>query len=343
MAPFDNLSQLEKLLDNTRLSLDFYNGILVALETEQFPGIKKVEIRTFDTRKDPVVTGNILRDSVKPFKPDVIIGSLFTKPSAVIAEWAAENNVLQIVPFSPAASIVQNKPNSFLATPSVKTQAQKLGEYLYKQGHRTYALVSDGSGVSDALTDALARFLADSGTTVIRRFVSSTGTLDAVLSELRLSPPNVLYFPATRADLINHLLIQRYTDSLALKPTLVGLQDWPEMPNLDLDLLSREGVIFPATFFEENDLAKLEQFQAAYAQRFGLAPSQEARQGFDVIRMVLEAYGSIPDPTTPVKALHLAKPFKGINQNYFFGTQHDNQSVLILQYTHNKLHKLKTW
>ena len=85
-------TEKKKINEDTQLSLEFYNGFLLALDTLKDLGLK-VKLKVIDTSNDTAYVKSLISNK-SIGKPDVIIGPIYTPEFKILAKYAKEKNIL---------------------------------------------------------------------------------------------------------------------------------------------------------------------------------------------------------------------------------------------------------
>jgi ABC-type branched-subunit amino acid transport system substrate-binding protein len=349
MLPFHAYSYVDGLTSKARQAINFYAGVKQALDTLRFPGVRGVKLRTFDTQQDSVLAAKLMNDEVATFQPDIIIGGFYNGPSMAIAKYSDEHNIPQIIPFSNAPRLVRNTEQVLLANSLIKTRGKKLAEVIATQAMvNRLLIVSDQSTTSRTLAETVADYLDKTGTATARIDLAAQRKPAEVVQRLKAAPKSAggrfdgLFLPLLSEHKANLILQQLRQADLRL--ALFGVKDFQYFQAVDPAVLYRYKMIFPTNYYPRNDSIHEPRFTANYKFAYGDRPSREARQGYDIIRWLLHAYGLNSDQGTIRKALVQARQFQGLNQDYHLEPGHrDNQAVQILQFWNNEIREYQGW
>lgn len=127
---FDSIQGAGNVARN-RLVMDTYEGIRYAIEELNKNG-KKFNLYPYDTKGNKGNnhrTAEILEDQ-EMLGMDLIIGPGFRQPFEMVYEFARENKINMINPWTSNSEVINENSFSFLFHPSEKTQAVRLAEYV---------------------------------------------------------------------------------------------------------------------------------------------------------------------------------------------------------------------
>ena len=110
----------EKQDPSDKRFVDFYSGALIAVHKAKLRGIS-CEIFTFDTGKsEQKVTEVLANPELKDM--DLIIGPAFSNQISLVADFAKENKVNTLIPFSSKVYDIENNPYLFQFNPGVEAE-----------------------------------------------------------------------------------------------------------------------------------------------------------------------------------------------------------------------------
>jgi Receptor family ligand binding region len=130
------------------LAVDIYEGIKLALA--EFDSTK-IKIRVFDTKKDSTTTMEII-DSGELDKFDAIIGPLFPKPRALVADYSNENKKNFVNPVSTNSALVKHNPYAFLLRTGAESMGKIIADYVQENLDNKVCAIYYGPRATDSLT-----------------------------------------------------------------------------------------------------------------------------------------------------------------------------------------------
>lgn len=111
---------------------DFYAGALLAVNDAQKRG-RHLEIFTYDIAKNDNVQRELMRTG-KLRGMDAIIGSTYSNQVTAAAEWAMQDSVLTVIPFSSSIPDIDSNPYLLQFNPSSDMEAAVMADYLAQRG-----------------------------------------------------------------------------------------------------------------------------------------------------------------------------------------------------------------
>ncbi|RMG55039.1 MAG: hypothetical protein D6722_28335 [Bacteroidetes bacterium] len=328
---------------NSLRGLEFYEGLQMAVaEQEGQMGNKQVYVQVFDSQRDTAQVRAFFSvlDSVQPH---VIVGDIYNSESRVLSDWARQHKVPQMVPISPSEELVEGEQYVFLAHPSAETHGRKMAEYAWYQLFLQHVCVfSDRSSGTEPLAEGFIEAFSDLGGT-IDTFFLSTNYEDVAIEQIPDFVDEVpdhlgnvgVYIPLMSneesAGLIVNLLKQRNKEVVVM-----GSPHFRSRYNtIDRDTKDSFGLLFSSSHMVDPTEPAYRMVYDHYLETYGLPPSENVIQGYDLGRYLLHVLNSY-DPAMGGSLdtyLRVAPTFEGLHLNYRFKSSQSNQQVNIGQYT----------
>ncbi len=122
-----------KIDGNTKKFLEFYQGFLLAVDSLRKQGIS-FNLYTYDSGKNEAEIRKILeKNELKNL--DLLIGPAYTSQIKPMADFAIENNVKLIIPFSSKSDETYNNPNIFQINPPQEKSIAQMADLFIRQFH----------------------------------------------------------------------------------------------------------------------------------------------------------------------------------------------------------------
>lgn len=187
---------------------DFYAGSLLAINAAQKRG-QHLQVYTYDIAKNDQVQRTLMRNG-KLRGMDAIIGPTYASQLISASEWALQDSVLTIIPFSSAVSDIDTNPYLMQFNPSAEMEAQVLARYLAEKGDSVNCVLiraqeNDIPKSIRYLHEALAQQLVPCTYTTIHDIL-----VDSLAPALKDSVENIIIFNTEKysnlTTLMSHLL-----------------------------------------------------------------------------------------------------------------------------------------
>jgi LysM repeat protein len=285
----DSISNSKEMLQNDRvmrISLDFYSGVLMAIERAQELGIS-TNLKVYDTQQKPAKVASIIQsnnfDNV-----DAVIGPLLQATSEEAAARLSNLNIPVISPISNRE--LRAIPNLYQARPSDDMLREAMIKYLQKNSQgKNVIIVADGA--SGAIKSKLMIALPNARTVNPSENNISESTLSPSLVKGRenwviLESENVaLLSSATSA--LNRLA--RNNDIVLFTTNKNSSFESDVLSNNHLGRLKFH---FPSEYKEFDELVS-DSFIDSYKTKYGYVPNKYTVRGYDLTLDVLLRLGAM--------------------------------------------------
>jgi len=252
------------------LAVDLYEGIKMALE--EFDSTK-IEVQVIDTKKDASVTQDILNSGrLNDF--DAIIGPLYPKPLALVADYSHEHKINFINPVSNNSELIKHNPYAFLLRTGAESMGKIIAKYAGDNFDNKACAIYYGPRGTDSLTayNYSVRMRADSFYVAIAQktqtdkareiydsLTSAVDVIDSVeLERMWKEGLRVRVYPKKdsfllKIDSLGHIFIASDNKAIASEvmaaitsrgdtTQLIGVGNWFSTANASLDLMETLGV-----------------------------------------------------------------------------------------------------
>ena len=118
-----------KTLNNTKQSINFYNGVILALDSLKKAGLN-LNLIVLDTKNDTVTVNKLLKN-IDVENTDLIIGPIFSKSIKLVVNFAKKNKINVVCPMSIPNKVLFNNKYLTKLISSIQTQVQELANYIY--------------------------------------------------------------------------------------------------------------------------------------------------------------------------------------------------------------------
>jgi len=279
----DSISNSREMLQNDRvmrISLDFYNGALMAIERAQELGIS-TNLKVYDTQQQPSKVASIVQSN-NFNNVDAVIGPLLQATSEEAAARLKNLNVPVISPISNRE--LRSIPNLYQARPSDELLREAMIKYLQKNSQgKNVIIVADGAsgGIKSKLMNALpnARTVNPGGNNISESTLSPSlvkGRENWVILE---SESVALLSSATSA--LNRLA---RNNNIVLFTT--NKNSSFESDVLSNNHLGRLKFHFPSEYKEFDEMVS-DSFIDSYKTKYGYVPNKYTVRGYDLTLDVL--------------------------------------------------------
>ncbi len=286
LSKFENdslLNRREELKRNriSRIALDFYSGVLLALEKAGNQGIS-INLRTFDTEQSKSKLSDILSEN-NFSQTQAVIGPLLGN----LLEMTATELLRKNIPvFSPLTKMeMESTENLFQTRPTDEQLQNAMIKYIDSVHHNQHIMLLTDTQHSEVTRKLQAHFPTAASVSISGEY-SKKGDL---ITKLQKGVPNWIIFEAENIPLIGSVLA--HLNSLAAAGYDITLfttnrndsYESDEISNLNLSRLKFTFPSFTKDPISEGNLEFLE----AYKTKYGIKPNKFAVRGYDLTYDIL--------------------------------------------------------
>jgi ABC-type branched-subunit amino acid transport system substrate-binding protein len=330
--------------DKSEKALEMLEGMMLAVDSIGKKQRKQINISIYDTRGDTTIIDDLL-DSLRKFQPDVIIGDIRTGLATAISDWAEQNKVVHLIPRNPLNELIANKRYTFLIHPSLHSHGAQIARYMVDiEGKKRFLVFNDRSYYADRFATAFKAALAnDEGVTVVEKIVPSKYSelqprLSSEVRAMKGQTYDAVYAPFSNEESAGLLIAKLNYDNI--KTEVAGGPDWEVFTVIDQELKSAYNLKYSSFYYEGNDSAGFDALYALCLREYAYRPTNYTVQGFDLMAWLLTVTKDLNGTTSLPELIHKAAPYHGIHQDFYFGSEQDNQKINILQYSNGRLDKV---
>ncbi|MGE0019832.1 MAG: LysM peptidoglycan-binding domain-containing protein [Draconibacterium sp.] len=330
-------SPLYKFYGNSLNFLQFYEGVLVAIDSMQKAGMK-VKLNVFDTKDNPETVRNLVGKGILD-NTDLIIGPVYENVQKEVAAIAREKQIPMVSPFTPKSALINTNPLYYQINPTREYIAEATVEMIaenFKGSNFIVVKTSQYEGTAEGqMVDKIRNVVGGVGT---RFHVYDFKRERAAGLRAILSPEkeNVVYLPTTDEGELSVAISNLNNLAGDFPITLVAQANFQQRyPSIDIAHFHNLKMHYINPYFVDytdvNTIAYVEKFKL----NFGTEPNSYGIQGFDAAYYFLNAlfwYGK--DFGKCIETHHL----KLVQGSYAFKkvsatSGYLNKGVSVIQYT----------
>lgn len=288
-----NPLEKKKIYPRSTFAVEFYQGVLVALDSISTEKVK-FELLVFDTKgQDSLATFNILSNSTLK-TVDLIIGPLYASNFEKTAKFAGQHNIPIVSPVKLNNKALLGNENVFKIVSSRTSSINQIVRLVTDSFSRDHLLaIQYQNNQESALVDtyikeynaAILRKNDTSRYSPVKKVVVSKS--DDILLHLKSNSNNVVFLPTTNSTFITNLftaLITRlnskeYSDCIV---TLIGLEEWMQFENIDIEYFQRLNVHLAVNQFVDYEDESTKMVVKKYYEKTETYPTNNSFLGFDI-------------------------------------------------------------
>jgi LysM repeat protein len=331
--------------EKSRIAVEFYNGILLALDSMKKQGLN-VTLDVFDTGNDSTIKLSEETKS-KLSLADCIIGPLYTNNFSLISAYAKQKNIPIISALSQNNKILLGNEWVIKATPSVITQVEQMAFYI-GNNYATENIMMLGNNnpketvYSNTIKNGINTTVKNKNSTDTVMLVN---TLKGIADNLKPGKINIIIItnsnPSQTTDLLSKL--NKMKDGRKDSILVFGMNAWQSIESIDIEYLNNLHVHIPETHFVNYTLPGVKQLIANYRTKYKTEPTEYSYHGFDLAYYFMAAYKKYGEGN--IMENFVATNWQGSHSGYWFykssvESGYENKSVFILQYANSTLIKV---
>ncbi len=280
VATYDFESETPEIFPDAYLGLEFYEGILVALDSLKANDVS-VNLQVYDTHNDTGKVKKVLRSFENI---QLILGPVYNRNLRIVAEYAREKKIPLFSPLSPSRTITQFNPYYFMINPTIDVHCHRLIQWInaHYKDYDKLILYQDTGGENEMLEKFRVQLQMDSGRLVN---INTQLLMDTTSVTPYLSPTDttVIVIPSFDEPFVNYLtnlLHHLYKDY----PLMVfGMPTWNNYESLRTEYLQDLQVHITKSYWLDQFNERTRTFNRQYLERYKTHPSEYAYRGYDLM------------------------------------------------------------
>jgi LysM repeat protein/ABC-type branched-subunit amino acid transport system substrate-binding protein len=286
------------LYEPTRQSLDFYHGVLMALDSLKKAGLN-TNLKVFDVGKDSAALKKVF--TTAEFKNlDLLIGPF--EWIELTAKAAKENKIPMLIPVACSNKVLLDNPFAFKSITTSNVIADETSRFIIKNYKNDNIILIDGKGRNDVgVQKSYKKYLnkyyfeqtsnKDSVKTMQADILASS-TITNMLRKDKVNvlviPSNEMPFVTTALSNLNKFLSRHYNKDY--KVVVFGTDEWVKWDQMDITHKLRANVHVPSPTFVDYDTLQTQQLTRAFRNRYKTDPDKYAMMGFDLTWFWMAGY-----------------------------------------------------
>jgi len=341
--------RLNRLLDGsekipliTQISVDFYHGMIVALDSLSRKGLK-VNLHVYNISSVADSSSSVL-DSIlrKPelLNMNLIIGPPYPSHFVRVARFAGIHRIPIVSPLSGENYVLKNNPWASKIRPSVLTETQVEADYIATHYSRNNIIVIHNRDANQQYYMAFKKrfHLTDStlGNKDTLVNVESLGGVNGLATKISNTLVNVIVMPYEGAPFVAKFVNELANSHYAHRDSIIvfGMHNWANNDALAAENLDTLGLHFPSNEYVDYTNVPTKKFIAKYREYYLSEPGYFSYEGYDATLFygaLLQQYGTdLQGHLGDIKYRGLQTSFNMVPTNPTTG--YENNAVYILEY-----------
>lgn len=252
LLPFKYVDVHSKIqYDKNKFAYEFYAGLLQAADSLRKNGLN-LNIRPFDTRGDTATLKILLKQRVLQ-ESDLIIGPLYPDLSQMTMEYAKQNHIIAVNPFTQNEEYIEDNPYGYLYQPTNQHITRILTQFAID------SLLTDTLDTTIMNMIVMDKTPVDTANAAIiyNHFRSNGFRIDTILVFDKTEPEQFLdiFGDSSHIEDFSNMFVTSNNKMIAgrvfsaveagnSQVNILGQSRWLEYDNIDLDQLERRHVYF---------------------------------------------------------------------------------------------------
>jgi len=288
-----NPLEKKKIYPRSTFAVEFYQGVLVALDSISTEKVK-FELLVYDTKgQDSLATFKILSNPVLK-TVDLIIGPLYASNFEKTAKFAGQHNIPIVSPVKLNNKALLGNENVFKIVSSRTSSINQIVRLVTDSFSRdNLVAIQYQNNQESALVDT---YIKEYNAAILRKNDTSryspvkkvvVAKSDDILLQLKPNANNVIFLPTTNSTFITNLFTalitklnsKEFSDCVV---TLIGLEEWMQFENIDIEYFQRLNVHLPVGQLVDYEDESTKVMIKNYYEKTETYPTNNAFLGFDV-------------------------------------------------------------
>jgi LysM repeat protein/ABC-type branched-subunit amino acid transport system substrate-binding protein len=286
---------LKQFHDKSENFLQFYEGVLLAVDSMQKAGMK-IKLNVFDTRDNPAAVRNIVNSA--EFKTtDLIIGPVYENVQNEVVRVATAHDIPMVSPFVSKSNLINGNPLFFQVNPSRDYLIEASSDMVnVKDTNLNFVVLQTspyGGTPEGNLVDLIQRKIQFSDSQHKPAFTVydfKTRRAQGFPELLKKDKENIVIIPTTDEGELSVAIsnLNNTTDSISI--TLLGTSNYQQRyPSIELSHFHNLKLKYINPYWVNYEDSTTIRFYHKFISVFGTEPSGFGIQGFDVAYYFLNA------------------------------------------------------
>ena len=329
---------VDELYYGTEPFLEFYEGARMAVDSMVSAGINLV-LNVYDTERSTEKVRDIV-DCPEFRRSDLVIGPVFPENMRIVSEWARENQVNIVSPFTTRREFLENNPFLFQVTPSSGTELEQASVFISNFPSSNFVLVHRDDPFEKNLIENFKNnifrhfsYKSEYENLVFKEVIYTDATVNieqSLVSEGR----NIIIVPSTDQAFVSNILMRLNFLTRNYDITIFGMSEWQRFANIEVEYLHNMEFHFASPYYIDYHNVHVRRFLSRFREKYKTEPSYYGFQGYDIMFYFLQAmknYGPAFNECLPLMRTGLLQADFLFRRRYF-GYGMENNGISIVRY-----------
>lgn len=322
----------------------YYGMVLAADDFNGRNSNQKVNLIFRNSDENADTTAAVFSELAWTKKVDAVIGPLFSEPASRMAQLSEEFRIPMLAPLANSDSLNLDYNYTFQMNPTFEVHGKKMAQYAVQELNlNSFTIITEEGSLGRASALAFRHEAERLGARIsyyIEKDFAETGydfsqiteifSPDAALIDsLNIEPSDAVYAPFTgEASTTMMNLLMNNLEAMNSNIVVLGSEEWEYATLTDYQRRFFD-IYYSQSYVEDPDPADIEYFTEDYETRFGSAPDQFSRIGYDTANFLLQNLEKAGNPDYLSHAMRNSSLHNGLAFHIYFNGHRINQNVFI--------------
>jgi LysM repeat protein/ABC-type branched-subunit amino acid transport system substrate-binding protein len=337
------VKRLKKFHGNSENFLQFYEGVLIAVDSMQKAGMNIV-LDVFDTKDNPETVRKI-KNSQSFSETDLIIGPVYENVQKEVTQISVQNQIPMISPFTPKSAILDSNPWFYQINPTREYLAEATAELIAAGHSNSNFIVVRTSSYPGAQENQLVELIRgklsgqdNRGKGKFTEYDFRKGRSHGLREILLADKENVVFIPSSDEGELSVAISNINNLAVDFPITLIGAANYQQRyPSIEIAHFHNLQMKYINPYWVDYKKPETIGFIDKFIDNFGTEPNSFGVQGFDAAWYFLNAlyfYGKDFESCLPHMNVNL------VQGNYYFqrvsqSGGYMNRGVSVISYNKN--------
>ncbi len=315
--------------------INILRAVEIAVEEANASGeLEGITLKLFseDTGGDWSAAANAFSKLIDVNGVNVIIGAVLSSETEAGGPIVKDAQIPTISPSSTAAGLTIGNDYLFRNCLSDEAQIEQMAEYAVEElGLGKFAILYTNNDYGVSLKDSFETKAGELAEVVaIESFMDNDDNFKPQLTKIKEHNPDCLYIGGYYTEAAK---IAQQAREMGLEAQILGADGLCNVAFIDIGAEAVEGTLATSGFYPDDPTPAVQNFVAAYTEKYGEEPDMFAAQGYDAARIVIESIKAKGSGSEEIReGIAATRDFPGITGKTSIDEEGDTiKDVLILK------------
>lgn len=279
----------EKLPKDSRLALEFYEGLRLALDQLELEGVNFV-VNALDTQADSVRVKQLL-ETPEVYNADLIIGPITPDNLTVVESFAKANRIPLVSPLNPRDNIASDNPFFIQVNPSIRNHFVELVKFINStHGSLDNVLIISPTGSAG---EQRVSYIEEGHQEVTEQaeiapfenlpFKLEEGAELQLAGYLSSLDTTVVIIPSRDEGFVQYVLRELSLLRNQKRFVVYGMEQWQEFQRIDFNYFENLNVRITSSYHVDYKNESALAFKRLFFSDYGMVPVDYSSRGYDIM------------------------------------------------------------